>query len=67
VLDDFNRKAIRIEIDTSLRAGRLIRVFEQLKQTRGLPRCLRVDNGPEFISQEWQQWCQSHGIEIAYI
>ena len=32
-LDDFNREALAIEIDTSLSSMRLIRVFEQLKET----------------------------------
>jgi len=44
VIDDFNREGLAIEIDTSLRAERLIRVFEQLKSERGLPDMLRVDN-----------------------
>lgn len=37
VLDDFNREALAIEIDTSLPSRRLVRVFEQLKAERGLP------------------------------
>ena len=51
VLDDFNREALRIEIDTSLPSQRLVRVFEQLKLERGLPDVLRTDNGPEFLGQ----------------
>jgi putative transposase len=50
VLDDFNREALAIEIDTSLPGERLIRVFEQLAVVRGLPDMLRTDNGPEFLS-----------------
>jgi putative transposase len=30
VNDDFNREAVAIEVDTSLRAERLIRAFERL-------------------------------------
>ena len=56
VIDDFNREAVAIEIDTSLTARRLIRVFERLRQTRGLPDVLRVDNGPEFLSSELVAW-----------
>ena len=44
VIDDFNREAVAIEIDTSLTARRLIRVFERLQATRGLPDVIRVDN-----------------------
>ena len=45
VIDDHNREALDIEIDTSITGLRLIRVFERLKAERGLPDVLRVDNG----------------------
>jgi putative transposase len=45
VIDDFNREVLAIEIDTSLRASRLIRVFDRLGKERGYPKVLRVDNG----------------------
>ena len=67
VIDDFNREALAIEVDTSLRAERLIRVFERLKAERGLPDMLRVDNGPEFVSHAFVKWCQANGIFIDYI
>lgn len=67
LLDDFNREALAIEVDTSLRAGRLIRVFERLRVERGLPDILRVDNGPEFLAQEFVEWMSGHGVFIRYI
>jgi len=36
-MDNFNREAIHIEIDTSITGRRLIRVFERLRLERGLP------------------------------
>ena len=67
VLDDFNREILAIEIDTSLTSERLIRVFEQLKQERGLPDMLRTDNGPEFLGQVFTEWCERNGMIIDYI
>lgn len=67
VIDDFNREAITVEVDTSIRAKRLIRVFEQIRQDRGLPKVLRVDNGPEFLSGEFVAWAESVGMKIQYI
>jgi len=67
VLDDFNREALAIEIDTSLTSLRLVRVFEQLKEQRGLPHILRTDNGPEFLGNIFVEWCASQGIFIDYI
>ena len=67
VIDDFNREILTIEIDTSLTSKRLIRVFERLRDQRGLPEVLRVDNGPEFLSGEFVGWAQSVGMMIHYI
>jgi putative transposase len=67
VNDDFNRESVAIEVDTSLRAERLVRLFERLKVERGLPDMLRVDNGPEFLGQVFVDWCQANGVLIDYI
>jgi len=67
VLDDFNREALKIEIDTSLPSTRLVRVLEQLATERGLPDVLRTDNGPEFLGEAFTAWCADHGILIDYI
>lgn len=67
VLDDHHREGLAIEIDTSLRASRLLRVFERLKSERGLPNVLRVDNGPEFMAQEFVDWMKTNGVLIHYI
>jgi len=67
VIDDFNREALQIEIDTSLTSKRLIRVFERLRLERGLPATLRVDNGPEFLSGAFVARAESNGMTIQYI
>lgn len=56
-----------LEIDMSLRSARLVRVFELLKETRGLPDVLRTDNGPEFLGSVFVDWCQDNSIIIDYI
>jgi putative transposase len=66
VNDDFNRESVAIEVDTSLRSERLVRVFERLKAERGLPDMLRVDNGPEFMGQVFVDWCQANGVIIIH-
>jgi transposase InsO family protein len=44
VLDDFNREALRIEVDTSLPAARVVRALDELIELRGRPQKLRMDN-----------------------
>jgi putative transposase len=67
VLDDFNREGLGIEVDFSLPTTRVIRTLEHIIEWRGLPKALRCDNGPEYISGALTQWAQQHGIRIDYI
>ena len=67
ILDDFNREVLSIEIDFSLPALRVIRVLNDLIAWRGTPQSIRVDNGPEFISQVLTMWCEDHQIKLQFI
>ena len=67
LIDDFNREALYIEIDTSLRAPRVVRVLDRMKEQGRCPQVIRVDNGPEFLSDDFRQWCARNGVAIRYI
>ena len=67
VIDDFNRKALHIEADTSITPSRLVRIFERLQSERGLPQILRTDNGPEFLGEAFTAWAKEAGMAIQYI
>ena len=67
VLDDFNREAVHIEVDTSITSVRLVRIFERIAQERPLPQVLRTDNGPEFLGDVFVQWAKGRGMAIQYI
>jgi putative transposase len=41
IMDDFNRESLAIEVDTSLRSFRVIRVLEKLIEQRGTPSNIR--------------------------
>src|SRR5438094_270140 len=63
IVDDYTRECLAIEVDTSLGGMRVVRVLEELKQRRGLPRQIRSDNGPEFVSRAVDQWAYEHGLQ----
>jgi putative transposase len=67
VIDDFNREALWIEVDTSLPAERVVRVLEQLLFLRGKPARIRMDNGPELISQRLESWAKDRHIDLLHI
>ncbi len=67
VLDDYNREGLGIEVDLSLPAARVIRALERIIEWRGQPQTIRSDNGPEYISGEFQNWAKKRGIHLQYI
>lgn len=67
IIDDFNREALAMEIDTGIGSLRLIRTLQSLKEDGLLPKTIRVDNGPEFLSVNFVTWCTANHVAIQYI
>lgn len=67
VIDEGVREALAIEVDSTLPTDRVIRVLEQIEESRSLPKQIRVDNGPEFISAKLVAWCESRDIRLHHI
>lgn len=63
IIDDFNREAVAQEPATSIPAEKLVRFVELAISEYGKPRKIRTDNGPEFISKVFEEWCKGNGIE----
>ena len=66
VIDDYNRQAITVEAAHSLPAIRVTQILEYAIKEKGKPKCIRVDNGPEFISKEFKDRCTQKGITIRH-
>ena len=66
ILDEGVREALAIEIDTSLPAQRVVRALQQLEAWRGLPKAIRLDNGPELTSQYLGRLVQRQGHRTAF-
>lgn len=67
VIDDHNREALMITIDTSLSARRITRELDRLIEWRGTPEVVRMDNGPEFTSAVFEAWARKHKIKLCFI
>ena len=67
IVDDCTRECLAIEVDTSITGTRVKIVMERLADTRGLPRSITVDHGPEFEGQVLDAWAYAAGVQLAFI
>jgi putative transposase len=67
IVDDFTKQCLAIEVDTSLPGRRVVNVLERLAESRGLPKSVTVDNGPEFISKALDEWSYRQQLQLRFI
>ena len=67
IVDCHSREALCIEVDTSLTGQRVVRVLEQLRETRGLPQTIQMDNGPEFTGRALDEWAFRKRVKLHFI
>lgn len=66
MVDDFTKELPRIEVGHSISGFHLVRILEELKDVTGLPEEIRSDNGPEFQSKVFLEYCLSQGINLRF-
>jgi putative transposase len=67
IVDDCTRECLAIEVDTSITGTRVKAVMERLAETRGLPRSITVDHGPEFEGQVLDAWAYQANVTLSFI
>lgn len=67
LIDDGSREALRIEVDFSLTAERVVRALDEIAEERGLPEEIVMDNGPEFASKHLDAWAAHRGVKLRFI
>ena len=67
ILDEGVREVLDIVIDTSIPGGCVVRTLDRLVEWRGKPDAIRVDYGPEYLSQVFADWCRNHQVQLRYI
>jgi putative transposase len=40
--------------------------LERLAAKHGRPKCIRLDNGPEFVSKDLDLWAWRHGVKLDF-
>jgi putative transposase len=66
VVDAFTRECLAAEPDQAIKGEQVVEVLEHLRQVRGAPNTIRVDNGPEFISKALDRWAYEHRVTLDF-
>jgi len=67
IIDEYTRECLAIRVKPSIPASAVIEVLEWLFLTRGVPKYIRSDNGPEFIPKAICQWLKESGCQTLFI
>ncbi len=66
VVDNFSRECVAVEVGRSLKGDDVVNVLNRVKEARGVPRSIRVDNGSEFISKAVDKWAYDNKVELDF-
>lgn len=66
VADLGSRECLALYADKSITGETVANILGGLKQTRELPKRIKVDNGPEFISKALDSWAYFNHVQLDY-
>ena len=67
IIDDYSRECVGQLVDVSLSGMRVARFLDELARTRGLPKVIVCDNGPEFTSKALFFWSRASRVTLHFI
>ena len=67
ITDEYTRECLALEVDRSITSDRVLDILTNLFLTRGVPKYIRSDNGPEFITKAIPRYGEQVGLEMLYI
>jgi len=67
IVDEYTRECLALKVDRSITSEDVIDTLAELFAMRGVPRCIRSDNGPEFIAHAIRRWLAQVDVQALYI
>jgi transposase InsO family protein len=67
IVDEYTRECLALKVDRSITSEDVIDTLAELFAMRGVPRCIRSDNGPEFIAAAIRRWLSQVDVQALYI
>jgi putative transposase len=66
VVDECTRECLALPPDVSFPSPKVVAVLDAICRTRGVPRQVILDNGPELIAKALDAWAYAQGVELAF-
>ena len=67
LVDNYTRESLALEVTWRLGGHSVVATLMEVVQEQGLPKSIRIDNGPEFTSKVLDQWAYLNGVELDFI
>jgi len=67
IVDEFTRESLMIKTKRRLNSIDVLEALAELFLTRGAPKFIRSDNGPEFIAKILRQWLERLNVGTLFI
>lgn len=66
IVDNFTRVSPAMEVGRRYTGYDVVRTLERVRGHYGIPRTIRVDNGPEFVSKELDLWAYCNNVTLDF-
>ena len=67
IIDEYTRECLVIKVDRKITAHDVLDALTDLFVTRGLPKYIRSDNGPEFVADILREWLHRLNVDTLFI
>ncbi len=66
IVDAYSRLSPAIDVRRRYRGADVVETLERVTAIYGLPKTIRVDNGPEFISKDLDLWAWMNNVTLDF-
>ena len=67
IIDEYTRECLVIRVDRKITAHDVLDALTDLFVTRGIPKYIRSDNGPEFVADILREWLHRLNVKTLFI
>jgi len=67
LVDEYSRECLALQVSRSLKALDVLECLSDLFLSRGVPQCIRSDNGPEFVATALREWLGRLSVKPLFI